>query len=162
MQPDMLAQLRDDEADGGRPNLVVYDDATGRPIGPGATLQGHPTIGIGRALDTHGVSALEAERMFAADVTTAELAVLAIWPWSSRLDAVRRDALANMAFELGGHGLAEFLHMAAALQRQDWQAAHDAALDSAWARELARFGSRRARRIAAQLLTGLVDPGGLE
>lgn len=162
MLPAMLSQLRDDEADGGRPNLVVYDDATGQPIRPGTLVVGHPTIAIGRALDTHGVSDAEAEAFFASDVATAEAGVAAIWPWTSALDPVRRDALANMAFEMGAHGLAEFLHMGAALQRGDWQAAHDAALDSGWARELARFGSRRARRVAAQLLTGLVDPGGLE
>ncbi len=158
----MLVQLRDDEADGGRPNLTVYDDATGQPIGPGSQVIGHPTIGIGRALDTHGVSAAEAEALFAADVVTAERERAAVWPWTDGLDPVRRDALTNMAFELGGHGLAEFGHMGAAREGGDGQAAHDAALDSAWARERARFGSLRARRIAAQLLTGLSDPGGLE
>lgn len=162
MQAAMLAQLRDDEADGGRPNLVVYDDATGRPIGPGSVVQGHPTIGIGRCLDTHGISPAEAEVMFGSDVATAETARRAVFTWSDALDYVRRDALTNMAFELGAGGLAGFVHMGEALRAGDWQAAHDAALDSAWARELARFGSRRARRIAAQLLTGLVDPAGVE
>ncbi len=157
MQPAGLNQLRDDEADGGRPNLVVYDDATGAPIRPGSVVTWHPTIGVGRALATHGISPLEAERLFSADVSAAELGVLAIWPWSSALDAVRRDALTNMAFQLGAHGLAQFVHMGAALQAGDWLRAHDAALDSAWARELAAFGSTRARRIAAQLLTGDAD-----
>jgi lysozyme len=167
MRDDMLAQLRDDECDGGAPNLVAYDDATGLPITPGTTVQGHPTIGIGRALDTHGVSMAEALSMFAADVAAAETGLRNALPWLAGIDDVRRDALCNMAFQMGVGGVLQFRDMLAQLQAAfatsppdplRLQAAADAALDSAWAREMARFGSDRARRIARQLRTGLVNP----
>ena len=34
--------------------MLVYDDATGRPIGPGTLVRGHPTIGIGTDSDLKG------------------------------------------------------------------------------------------------------------
>jgi GH24 family phage-related lysozyme (muramidase) len=49
---------------------LVYDDATGKPIGPGSVVQGHPTIGIGRALDVNGITAVEADFLLENDATT--------------------------------------------------------------------------------------------
>ena len=49
MQEKYCARLTDEEA----LRFVVYDDATGRPIVPGTHVIGHPSIGIGRALDVH-------------------------------------------------------------------------------------------------------------
>ncbi len=156
MQTDMLRQLRYDECDGGRPNLLVYDDATGHPIGPGSRVVGHPTIGIGRALDTHGIAASEAESMFASDVAFTEAGIIAAQPWVAGLDDVRRAVLVNMGFQLGLGGVLAFRHMLAALEAADYPAAAAAALNSAWAQEMAAFGSSRARRLAAQLVSG--DP----
>ena len=49
--------------------LQVYDDATGRPILPGDTVQGHPTIGVGRKLDDdRGVSHDEAMMLLRNDL----------------------------------------------------------------------------------------------
>lgn len=168
MLDEMLRQLRYDEADGGQPNLTVYDDATGRAIVPGTYVQGHPTIGIGLALDTRGITSAQAETLFEAAVASTEAAMPDAVPEWTRLDAVRRDALTNMGFEMGAHGVGEFLTMRGHLREAiasvaagdtagAWDAFHAAAvaaLDSAWARELARFGSLRARRVAAQLATG--------
>jgi hypothetical protein len=36
--------------------LYVYDDATVMPLRPGYLLKSRLTIGIGRALDVHGIS----------------------------------------------------------------------------------------------------------
>ncbi len=171
MLESMLAQLRDDEARGGVPRLTVYDDATGLPIRPGSVLTGHPTIGIGRALDTHGVSTAEAESMFAADVAAVESGLEGSLPFWRDLDPVRAGVLCNMGFELGVGGLLAFTHTLHAIQlailttradlpdeaAQHWRAAAADMLDSAWARELAAFGSPRARRLAAQMVTGRAD-----
>ena len=48
--------------------LTVYDDATGAAIKPGTSVKGHPTIGIGRALDVHGISAAEAAYLLGNDI----------------------------------------------------------------------------------------------
>lgn len=45
----------------------VYDDATGHAIGPGTHCVGHPTIGVGRALDVHGISMSEGQLLNAHD-----------------------------------------------------------------------------------------------
>jgi len=66
------------------------------------------------------------------------------------LDEVRRAGLADMAFQLGGRGLSQFVHMLAAVRTQSWQMAHDALLDSAYAHQT----PARAQRNAAMLLTG--------
>lgn len=160
-----MQRLRLEECDGGRPALRVYDDATGTPIRPGSTVQGHPTIGIGRALDTNGITAGEAEALFASDVARAEAGCAAVLPWWGRLDPVRQDVLVDMAFQLGIGGLQDFKVMCAEIgvaitegpASPHWQAAAQAGLDSAWAREMGRFGSPRARRLMAVLASGSDD-----
>ena len=57
--------------------------------------------------------------------------------------------LADMAYQLGVHGVLAFDDMLTCMQREDWQCAHDAALDSAWARET----PARAKRVSGILLT---------
>jgi lysozyme len=132
--------------------LRVYDDATGRPIIPGSKVAGHPTIGYGRALDTDGLSALEAGALLATDLAGAQReaqTVTGITLWNS-LNSARQAALTAMAFQLGGLGLGHFTNMVSALGAGEWQRAHDAALTSAWARET----PSRATTIAQMLLTG--------
>lgn len=130
----------------------AYDDATGAPVLPGSTLQGHVTIGYGRALDLVGVTQEEAallrDNSIAVALADAQ-AVLGDAAWL-RLDPARQAALIDMAYTLGRAGLAAFHLLIAALARGDWPAAHDAALASAWARTAAR----RARRDAQIFLTG--------
>lgn len=46
----------------------VYDDATGAPLSPGVLCKGHPTVGIGRALDVHGISVVEGQLLRANDI----------------------------------------------------------------------------------------------
>ena len=43
----MLALLTADEG----MRLDLYDDKTSKTIKPGSVVEGHPTIGVGRALD---------------------------------------------------------------------------------------------------------------
>ncbi|HUB96199.1 MAG TPA: glycoside hydrolase family protein [Stellaceae bacterium] len=136
--------------------LRVYDDATGRPIGPDATLRGHPTIGYGRALDRQGITVAEARTLLDNDLAMLTRQVPSIvgaeaWP---ELGAARQAALVDMAYQVGPEGLARFAEMLAALRASDWTAAHAAALKSAWARQ----APARARRNALILMTGALPP----
>ncbi|HUO11336.1 MAG TPA: glycoside hydrolase family protein, partial [Caulobacteraceae bacterium] len=70
------------------------------------------------------------------------------------LDDPRQDVLANMAFNLGVGGLLRFPKTLALVRAERWDAAADAMLASAWARQV----GARARRLAEQLCTG-VHPG---
>ena len=81
--------------------LTVYDDATGEPIGPGATLIGHPTIGVGRALDVRGISAAEADALLVRDLDEAARELTEALPWIARLDPVRRAVLIDMRHSAG-------------------------------------------------------------
>lgn len=69
--------------------------------------------------------------------------------WVS-LNETRQAALTDMAFEMGGKGLAQFKAMIGYLTHNDFQAASAAALNSKWANEV----PVRAKRVALILETG--------
>jgi lysozyme len=144
-----IAELMADEG----VRLVVYDDATGKPIKPGSWVRGHPTIGIGRALDVHGISRDEAGFLLANDISAVETA-LGKWPWYVALDPVRRGVMANLGFNLGVHGLLQFARMIGAMQRLDFAGAAVELADSRWARQVQQ--SRR-DRLLGQLRTGVIE-----
>lgn len=108
----MLSELRRDE----REVLYCYDDATGAAVVPGYKLKGHPTIGIGRALDVHGLSALESLALARNDIATVEYVLAARIPWFQSLDDPRQRVLCNIAFNCGADGLLAFKNMLAAVQ----------------------------------------------
>lgn len=130
--------------------LKVYDDATGHPIGPGSTLIGHPTCGIGRALDTNGISEQEAYSLCTNDIDARVRSLTSSLDFWDQLDDVRQNVLLEMAFQLGVGGLLDFRRMLAALRARDWQAAATAGLDSGWARQV----PDRARTLMWMLASG--------
>jgi len=147
---DVAALIRFNEGD----KRFVYDDATGKLIVPGSVVKGHPTIGNGFALDVAGLDDIEIAFILGRRIALAAgraAADLGPGAWIG-LDVVRQAALVDMAYEMGGGGLAGFPTMLAAVRARDWQKAHDAALDSDWARKEAPV---RAGRDATILLTGL-------
>ena len=107
------------------------------------------TIGIGRNLESTGISRDEALYLLNNDIKRVERGLMSSHTFNA-LDGARRMALINMAFQLGVNGCFRFRRMWAALERKDWQAAHDEALNSNWANQT----PQRARRIAAILLSG--------
>lgn len=67
------------------------------------------------------------------------------------LDEVRRAVLTDMAYEMGGRGLAGFTDMLGAIRVQNWPKAQRAGLSSDWAGEV----PARAGMDMRMLLTGL-------
>ena len=110
------------------------------------------TIGIGRNLDDVGITEDEARYLLANDIKRVEQALARDRVFVA-LDDNRRIALTNMAFQLGVAGCLSFRKMWSALADEDWQRAHDEALNSRWAKQT----PARAKRIAAILLTGTLD-----
>lgn len=111
------------------------------------------SIGIGRLLDpSRGgrLREIEIDYLFDNDYSAAHSALVARLPWLMSLDDVRLGALINMAFQLGVGGVVQFSNMLEALRAKNWQAAHDAALNSKWAQQT----PERAGRVAKELLTG--------
>jgi lysozyme len=129
--------------------LVVYDDATGTPLRPGYTLVGHPTIGTGRALDTHGITKDEAQLMLGNDLDeiASDLATLS---WYQSLDENRQDCITAMAFQLGVAGVLMFHSMIAAIVAKDYKTAAADMLQSKWATET----PARAKRMSQMMATG--------
>lgn len=70
------------------------------------------------------------------------------------LDIVRQAILADMCYQMGRTGLANFSHMLEAMRDADWHGAHDACLISRYAVQT----PARAERNAQGLLTGEI-PG---
>ena len=144
---DLQEQLIRDEG----VKLFVYDDANDNPVVPGYTLVGHPTIGIGRALDVHGISMAEALYLNNDDIKDVQNGLLDSLPWLANLDVVRFAALENMAFNLGVNGLLEFTETLAAIKQGDYDLAAEDMLQSEWAQQV----GDRAKRLAEQIKTGV-------
>ena len=130
--------------------LTVYDDATGAPIVPGSHVVGHPTIGYGRCLDTHGISKDEAESLFNNDVVSHGLDLARALPWVRNLDEVRRAVLVEMTFQMGVAGVLEFRNALRHIQAGEFADAAKEMLASKWAEQT----PNRAHRLSVQLETG--------
>ena len=117
---------------------------------------GRLTIGFGRCVDPDeqgtGITEEEAEDLLANDLVKFEAAARRvvgdnIW---SLLNQVRREALIEMAFNMGAGNLAKFRRMINALMAEDYEGAATQALDSRWANQV----GKRADRIAERIRTG--------
>ena len=130
--------------------LVVYDDKTGLPIGPGSKVEGNPTIGIGRCISSrNGITKAEALYLLQNDLAK-EHSLLQGYPWYAGLDPIRQDVIVCMTFQMGLTGLLAFQWFITCLAAKNWVGAKSAMLDSLWAKET----PARAGRLAAAILTG--------
>ena len=117
---------------------------------------GRLTIGFGRCVDPDepgtGITEAEAEMLLSNDLERFEVAaqrVVGDDTWSL-LNQVRREALIEMAFNMGAGNLAKFRRMLAALGEEHYAVAADEALSSRWAEQV----GQRADRIADRIRTG--------
>ena len=111
---------------------------------------GKLTIGYGRNLDDEGITQYEAEQLLQHDVDGVRIALATNLPWTHDLDDARHGVLANMAFNMGIHGLMEFHQMLAAAQAGDYDKAADEMENSAWYSQV----GARAHRLATQMRSG--------
>lgn len=135
--------------------LNVYDDATGFPIRAGSLVGGHPTIGVGRNLESTGVSEVEAEMMLTNDLIRASIGA-STWLGPSvwrDLNTARRAAVIDFVLNVGLGTALEFKRTREAIACSNWQLAHDRILESRYAEQV----GDRAKRIASILLTGKID-----
>ncbi len=131
--------------------LQVYDDATGRPILPGDTVQGHPTIGVGRKLDDdRGVSHDEAMMLLQNDLVWVARKAETYGFWG-KLDTARQMVVMNMIFNMGNR-FDGFKKMHAAMDAGDYAEAAVQMLDSRWAAQV----KGRANMLADQMREGVV------
>lgn len=136
--PRLTAQLRRDESE----VLHAYPDS-----------EGFWTLGVGRLIDARkggGISAAESAYLLANDIQECLDDLDRRLPWYRQLDVARQGVLVNMSFQLGIDGLCAFKNSLGHIQARRWQQAHDALLDSLWAKQT----PERAKRLATQMLTG--------
>lgn len=106
------------------------------------------TIGIGRNLTDKGITENEAVMLCQNDIDIAFKELDRACPWWITQPSHVRRGLANMCFNLGIDKLLGFKKMLQALKDQDYERAHDEALDSQWADQV----GDRADRVASLFL----------
>ena len=142
------ALLRHDEGIRNR----VYDDATGKLIGPGSVVVGNPTIGIGRNVGPSGPGLRddEVDALLHADTAYYD-SQAATFDWYGQLDSVRATVVACMVFNMGLRTFSTFHDTILCIQKSDWEGAAAHMLASKWARQV---GSR-AERLAEMMRLGV-------
>ena len=144
--PYLAADLRLEEG----LKLVAYPD----PISHGAPW----TIGCGHTgREVHpGLEWTEAQCLdaLAADIAATAKGLDTALPWWRSLSDLRQDVFADMAFNLGVHGLLEFNTFLGLIKAGNYEAAADDLAGTLWAKQV----GHRAARIAEQLKTGVHQP----
>lgn len=140
--------LTDDERAAVRAQLEMDE---GRRLKPYRDTVGKLTIGIGRNLDDVGISNEEADMLLEHDLARVEGDLLGELPWVAGLDSVRKQVLANMAFNLGMRTLLMFRGTLAAIKAGDYAKAANQMMDSKWRGQV----GARADRLVAMMRTGL-------
>jgi lysozyme len=136
--------IRDEEL-----RLVVYDDATGKPLVSGVTLQGNATVGVGRNIQGKGLSREEAMYLLQNDIRDCEAQLDARIPWWRHLSDARQRVLVNMCF-MGIGKLMMFKNMLTALQAGNYEHAAEEILNSKYASDV----GQRAVRLAEMMRVG--------
>jgi len=98
---------------------------------------GYLTIGVGRLIDKRrggGITKDEAMFLLDADIARVVNGLRQEQGFTGFPDSVK-EALVNMAFQLGHNGVMNFKKMWAALRESDFDKAADEALDSSWAEQ---------------------------
>ena len=108
------------------------------------------TIGVGRNLDDIGITREEALVLLKNDMARVRREVRRAFPWFARLNAVRRNVVLNMVFNIGLPRFRQFKKTIAAIKARNWDEASCEMLDSKWARQV----KGRARELARMMKSG--------
>ncbi len=101
MNPLVEAQLRQELRGDEGEVLRVYDDATGKPIGPGTLVKGNPTIAVGRNLAGRGITTAESEYFLTNDLACCENELAPSMPWITTLTPGRQTVIYSLYFNVG-------------------------------------------------------------
>lgn len=106
----------------------------GLSLRPYKCTQGFLTIGVGRNLDTHGISKDEAFLLLDNDIKHATDEA-SEFPWFHLLSENRKTVVVCMIFQLGIEGFKRFQKTIAALTVGDYDLASAEMIDSQWYRQ---------------------------
>lgn len=110
--------------------LILHE---GLRLKPYQCPSGFSTIGVGRNLETNGISEEEARFLLKNDLNNCHIACLHFFDFYGELDAVRQEVLVEMCFNLGINKLKTFKKMLTALQLKNYALAGEEMLNSLWA-----------------------------
>lgn len=117
---------------------------------PYKDTKGKLTIGVGRNLDSMGITESEAVCLLDNDIRRVTMEVTRFFPWFAGLNEARRAVIINMAFNLGLTRLRKFKRMIAAIEKPDYVLAAAEMVASAWAFDV----GRRAQELAIIMREG--------
>ncbi len=129
-------------------SLLVRDE--GEKLFAYKDTVGKITVGVGRCLDTEGITQIESRYLLKNDIEKHTLAVLESLPWVSQLNPARQAVLISMCFNMGLKGLLQFHNTLALIEQGKYQEASQAMLQSLWAKQV----GHRAERLSQQMATG--------
>lgn len=110
---------------------------------------GYLSIGVGRCLDTVGISADEAMYLLDSDIDRA-IGSAKMFSWFDDLTDNRQNAIVCMIFNLGLGGFSEFKNLITALTNKDYASASNEMLNSHWAQQV----GQRAQTLAKMVIDG--------
>lgn len=111
---------------------------------------GKLTIGVGRNLDSNGITEEEALYLCQNDIANATKDLVMLVPDFWMLDSVRQEVLVNMMFNLGFPKFANFKLMLEAVNKKDFREAAAEMLKSGWAIQV----KSRATELSDMMRTG--------
>jgi lysozyme len=94
------------------------------------------TIGVGRNLDSIGLSEDEVLYLLDNDIERCDRELLNHFKWYPELCRARQDAMINLCFNLGMTRLRTFKKALHAMSEEDYPRAADEFLDSKWANQV--------------------------
>jgi lysozyme len=112
---------------------------------------GNITIGVGRNLDSVGLSRDEVLYLLNNDIERCDRELRHNFRWYLTLCRVRQDAIINLCFNLGITKLLTFKKALAAMEQEDFELAAEEFLDSKWAKQV---GPTRSEDIAYMVSSG--------
>lgn len=111
---------------------------------------GNTTIGYGHNLDAKGITRAAGEYILNEDIADASAALLARFPWTEKLDEVRRAVLIDMTLNMGIGGLATFVRTLEMVRTGYYIEASKRMLKSLWAGQV----GARAVRLSEMMRSG--------
>ncbi len=114
---------------------------------PYRDTKGNITIGVGRNLDAVGLFPDEVDLLLDNDINRMHKGLTVLFPWYDHLDDVRQEALLDLAFNVGVHGVLHFSKMIESFVAKNYDKAADEVLDS-------KLSPTRAADLAHMIRTG--------
>lgn len=112
-------------------NLLIRHESLS--LRPYKDTEGKLTIGVGRCLDTTGISSIEANYLLDNDISRVVSECRTSFPWFDGLCDSRQNVVASMAFNLGLNGLKGFVKFLSAVEKKDFDEAANQMKLSKWA-----------------------------